>query len=221
VLNWRSDSSMGAAVGNLVDRIRSGYVVTFFDLSVWPSSMWRIGDLCRRGLLAWTCCFREPMPNGRPRLKRQPCGARWGGTTGCDPSTPSTLRPPLPTGRLLTRVVGQRSRASGSADRVGRGAAARQPPGQPAVADTTCQGLPTPEHVALRSAADLPLNIVYETAGCRPRQGTRDGGPPGSRHERARWSTAAAGALPELADRPVTSVRASCTAETKTPSVCW
>src|SRR5215207_9949454 len=36
LLNLALGLQMGGAIGNLVDRIRYGYVVDFFDLSVWP-----------------------------------------------------------------------------------------------------------------------------------------------------------------------------------------
>jgi signal peptidase II len=53
-LNLCLGLQMGGALGNLVDRIRSGYVVDFFDLTVWP--VFNVADsaICVGvGLLAW------------------------------------------------------------------------------------------------------------------------------------------------------------------------
>ena len=49
---------MGGAIGNLVDRIRFGYVVDFFDLTVWP--VFNVADsaICVGvALLAWNLLF--------------------------------------------------------------------------------------------------------------------------------------------------------------------
>ena len=49
---------MGGAIGNLVDRVRYGYVVDFFDLTVWP--VFNVADsaICVGvGLLAWNLLF--------------------------------------------------------------------------------------------------------------------------------------------------------------------
>jgi signal peptidase II len=57
-LNLALGLQMGGALGNLVDRIRSGYVVDFFDLTVWP--VFNIADsaICVGvGLLAWNMLF--------------------------------------------------------------------------------------------------------------------------------------------------------------------
>jgi signal peptidase II len=54
--------ALGGAVGNLIDRVRFGYVVDFFDIRVWPvfnvaDSAITVGIL----ILAWTFLFkREP-----------------------------------------------------------------------------------------------------------------------------------------------------------------
>ena len=58
---------MGGAIGNLVDRIRSGYVVDFFDLTVWP--VFNVADsaICVGvALLAWTLLFPKPNANRSP-----------------------------------------------------------------------------------------------------------------------------------------------------------
>jgi signal peptidase II len=58
LLNLALGLQMGGAVGNLVDRIRSGYVVDFFDLSVWP--VFNVADsaICVGvAILAWTLLF--------------------------------------------------------------------------------------------------------------------------------------------------------------------
>ena len=52
---------MGGAIGNLVDRIRYGYVVDFFDLTVWP--VFNVADsaICVGvALLAWNLLFPRP-----------------------------------------------------------------------------------------------------------------------------------------------------------------
>jgi signal peptidase II len=57
-LNLALGLQMGGALGNLVDRIRYGYVVDFFDLTVWP--VFNIADsaICVGvGLLAWNMLF--------------------------------------------------------------------------------------------------------------------------------------------------------------------
>jgi signal peptidase II len=60
--NWSLHLSlglqMGGALGNLVDRIRQGYVVDFFDLTFWP--VFNIADsaICVGvALLAWNMLF--------------------------------------------------------------------------------------------------------------------------------------------------------------------
>jgi signal peptidase II len=57
-LNLALGLQMGGALGNLVDRIRYGYVVDFFDLTVWP--VFNIADsaICVGvALLAWNMLF--------------------------------------------------------------------------------------------------------------------------------------------------------------------
>ena len=57
-LNLCLGLQMGGALGNLVDRIRYGYVVDFFDLTVWP--VFNVADsaICVGvGLLAWNLLF--------------------------------------------------------------------------------------------------------------------------------------------------------------------
>ena len=57
-LNLALGLQMGGALGNLVDRIRYGYVVDFFDLTVWP--VFNIADsaICVGvALLAWNLLF--------------------------------------------------------------------------------------------------------------------------------------------------------------------
>ena len=51
---------MGGAIGNLIDRVRYGYVVDFFDLTVWP--VFNVADsaICVGvGLLAWNLLFHR------------------------------------------------------------------------------------------------------------------------------------------------------------------
>ena len=58
--------ALGGAIGNLIDRVRYGYVVDFFDVKVWPvfnvaDSAITFGIL----ILAWTFLFkREPAESG-------------------------------------------------------------------------------------------------------------------------------------------------------------
>ena len=58
--------ALGGAIGNLIDRVRYGYVVDFFDVKVWPvfnvaDSAITVGIL----ILAWTFLFkREPAESG-------------------------------------------------------------------------------------------------------------------------------------------------------------
>ena len=57
-LNLALGLQMGGALGNLVDRIRFGYVVDFFDLTVWP--VFNVADsaICVGvALLAWNLLF--------------------------------------------------------------------------------------------------------------------------------------------------------------------
>jgi signal peptidase II len=54
---------MGGALGNLVDRIRYGYVVDFFDLTVWP--VFNVADsaICVGvAVLAWNLMFPRSEP---------------------------------------------------------------------------------------------------------------------------------------------------------------
>ena len=60
--------ALGGAIGNLIDRVRFGYVIDFFDIKVWPvfnvaDSAITIGIL----ILAWTFLFkRDPQPDVLP-----------------------------------------------------------------------------------------------------------------------------------------------------------
>jgi signal peptidase II len=57
-LNLALGLQMGGALGNLLDRIRYGYVVDFFDLTVWP--VFNVADsaICVGvALLAWNMLF--------------------------------------------------------------------------------------------------------------------------------------------------------------------
>lgn len=59
-LNLALGLQMGGAIGNLIDRIRTGYVVDFFDLTFWP--VFNIADsaICVGvGLLAWHLLFGQ------------------------------------------------------------------------------------------------------------------------------------------------------------------
>jgi len=64
--------ALGGAIGNLIDRVRFGYVVDFFDVKVWPvfnvaDSAITVGIL----ILAWTFLFkREPVAEGVQALGR-------------------------------------------------------------------------------------------------------------------------------------------------------
>ena len=63
---------MGGALGNLVDRIRYGYVVDFFDLTVWP--VFNVADsaICVGvAVLAWNLCSREPSQNSPPNRRER------------------------------------------------------------------------------------------------------------------------------------------------------
>jgi 23S rRNA pseudouridine1911/1915/1917 synthase len=106
------------------------------------------------------------MPTDRPRLKRQPLRVpRWGRDDGVTIYTVPPYAHRFRLDAFLTRVVGQRSRAEWQR-LIELGAVLLR--GQPAkaslrVADNdVVKVLPTPAHVELRSAADLPLNILYE-----------------------------------------------------------
>jgi signal peptidase II len=58
ILNLCLGLQLGGAIGNLIDRIRFGYVVDFFDLTVWP--VFNVADsaICVGvGLLAWHLLF--------------------------------------------------------------------------------------------------------------------------------------------------------------------
>jgi signal peptidase II len=68
LLNLALGLQMGGAIGNLVDRVRYGYVVDFFDLSVWP--VFNVADsaICVGvTLLAWTLLFPKPDANRSPQ----------------------------------------------------------------------------------------------------------------------------------------------------------
>lgn len=59
-LNLALGLQMGGAIGNLIDRIRTGYVVDFFDLTFWP--VFNVADsaICIGvGLLAWHLLFAQ------------------------------------------------------------------------------------------------------------------------------------------------------------------
>jgi len=67
LLNLALGLQMGGAIGNLVDRIRSGYVVDFVDLSVWP--VFNVADsaICVGvAVLAWTLLFPKPDADRSP-----------------------------------------------------------------------------------------------------------------------------------------------------------
>lgn len=51
---------LGGALGNLVDRVRFGYVVDFLDFHIWP--VFNLADVAivvGVGLLCWQLCRRE------------------------------------------------------------------------------------------------------------------------------------------------------------------
>ena len=53
---------LGGAVGNLIDRIQTGYVVDFFDFRIWP--IFNIADIaivCGVGLIIYTILFKGRM----------------------------------------------------------------------------------------------------------------------------------------------------------------
>jgi signal peptidase II len=59
-LNFCLGLQLGGALGNLMDRIRSGYVVDFVDLTFWP--VFNVADsaICVGvGLLAWNLLFAK------------------------------------------------------------------------------------------------------------------------------------------------------------------
>lgn len=62
--------ALGGAIGNLIDRIRFGYVIDFFDIHVWP--IFNIADsaitiaIC---VLAWRFLAPHSSRNGRARSK--------------------------------------------------------------------------------------------------------------------------------------------------------
>lgn len=44
LLKWGAGLLVGGAVGNLIDRVRVGYVVDFFDFRIWP--IFNVADIC-------------------------------------------------------------------------------------------------------------------------------------------------------------------------------
>ena len=44
--------SLGGAIGNLVDRLRQGFVVDFIDLNFWPLHEWPIFNLADSSIVA-------------------------------------------------------------------------------------------------------------------------------------------------------------------------
>jgi len=44
ILKWGTGALFGGAIGNLIDRIRIGYVIDFFDFRIWP--IFNIADMC-------------------------------------------------------------------------------------------------------------------------------------------------------------------------------
>ena len=58
---WGCALVLGGAIGNLIDRVRVGYVVDFIDLRVWP--VFNIGDSAITigvALLVWQSIIRRP-----------------------------------------------------------------------------------------------------------------------------------------------------------------
>ena len=63
VTAWGSALILGGAAGNLLDRLRLGYVIDFLDLRVWP--VFNIGDSAITigvVLLLWQGLHREKVP---------------------------------------------------------------------------------------------------------------------------------------------------------------
>lgn len=61
VLRWGTGLLSGGAVGNLVDRIRLGQVVDFFDFRIWP--VFNVADIaivCGVGLMMYSLLFDTP-----------------------------------------------------------------------------------------------------------------------------------------------------------------
>lgn len=53
---------LGGAIGNLIDRIQTGYVVDFFDFRIWP--IFNVADIaivCGVGLIIYTILFKGRM----------------------------------------------------------------------------------------------------------------------------------------------------------------
>ncbi len=44
LLKWGAGLLVGGAVGNLIDRVRIGYVIDFFDFRIWP--IFNVADIC-------------------------------------------------------------------------------------------------------------------------------------------------------------------------------
>jgi signal peptidase II len=44
LLKWGAGLLTGGAVGNLIDRVHTGYVVDFFDFRIWP--IFNVADIC-------------------------------------------------------------------------------------------------------------------------------------------------------------------------------
>lgn len=58
LLRFGTGLMVGGAIGNVIDRIRTGYVVDFFDLRVWP--IFNIADMaivCGVGCIIFTIVF--------------------------------------------------------------------------------------------------------------------------------------------------------------------
>jgi signal peptidase II len=46
---------LGGALGNLVDRLRQGYVVDFFDFNFWPMQDWALFNVADSAIVVGTC----------------------------------------------------------------------------------------------------------------------------------------------------------------------
>ena len=65
-INWFSLSLiLGGAVGNLIDRLRFGYVVDFLDFRIWP--VFNLADSCITVgvILIFIQCIQSSVPSGR------------------------------------------------------------------------------------------------------------------------------------------------------------
>ena len=57
---------MGGAIGNMIDRVRLGYVVDFIDLKWWP--VFNVADIaitCGVAVLIWMLCFGKELHDGK------------------------------------------------------------------------------------------------------------------------------------------------------------